>query len=186
MGLACGARKLHYSSFEKGIDMSTTRDVVIVGAARTAIGSYGGSLKDFSPSDLGAIAVREAFTRAGIDPAQAGQIVLGNVIHTEARDMYVARVVGINAGMSKDSTALTLNRLCGSGLQAIITAANAIQLDEADIAVGGGVESMSRALYATQAARWGARMGDIKMVDMMVGALSDPFGAGHMGITAEN
>jgi len=166
--------------------MSMKRDVVIVGAARTAIGSYGGSLKDFSPCDLGAIAVKEAFSRAKIDPAQAAQIVFGNVIHTETRDMYVSRVVGINAGMNRESTALTLNRLCGSGLQAIITAANAIQLDEADIAVGGGVESMSRSLYSTQAARWGARMGDIKMVDMMVGALSDPFGAGHMGITAEN
>lgn len=166
--------------------MTIARDVVIVGAARTAIGTYGGSLKDFSPSDLGAIAVKEAFTRASIDPAQAGQIVFGNVIHTETRDMYVSRVVGINAGMGKDSTALTLNRLCGSGLQAIITAANAIQLDETDIAVGGGVECMSRSLYSAQAARWGARMGDIKMVDMMVGALSDPFGAGHMGVTAEN
>ncbi|MGS0740474.1 acetyl-CoA C-acyltransferase family protein [Glaciimonas sp. GG7] len=166
--------------------MAKVRDVVIVGAARTAIGSYGGSLKDFAPSELGAIVVKEAFNRAKVDAALAGQIVFGNVIHTETRDMYVSRVVGINAGMSRDSTALTLNRLCGSGLQAIISAANAIQLNETDIAVGGGVESMSRSLYSTQAARFGARMGDIKMVDMMVGALSDPFGAGHMGITAEN
>ena len=166
--------------------MANTREVVIVGAARTAIGSYGGALKDFAPGELGAIAVKEAFARAGVDPLQAGQIIFGNVIHTEARDMYVSRVVGLNAGMGKESTALTLNRLCGSGLQAIITAANAIQLGETDVAVGGGVESMSRSMYATQAARWGARMGDIKMVDMMVGALSDPFGGGHMGVTAEN
>ena len=166
--------------------MVNTREVVIVGAARTAIGSYGGALKDFAPGELGAIAVKEAFARAGVDPLQAGQIIFGNVIHTEARDMYVSRVVGLNAGMGKESTALTLNRLCGSGLQAIITAANAIQLGETDVAVGGGVESMSRSMYATQAARWGARMGDIKMVDMMVGALSDPFGGGHMGVTAEN
>jgi acetyl-CoA C-acetyltransferase len=166
--------------------MANTREVVIVGAARTAIGAYGGALKDFAPGELGAIAVKEAFARAKVEPSQAGQIIFGNVIHTEARDMYVSRVVGLNAGMGKDSTALTLNRLCGSGLQAIISAANAIQLEETDIAVGGGVESMSRSLYATQAARFGARMGDIKMIDMMVGALSDPFGAGHMGITAEN
>jgi len=166
--------------------MSNARDVVFVGAARTAIGTFGGALKDMPAADLGAIAVKEAFARAGIDPAQAGQIVFGNVIHSEPRDMYVSRVVGLNAGMAKESAALTLNRLCGSGLQAIVTAANAIQLGDADIAVGGGVETMSRAPYSTQAARWGARMGDFKMMDMMVGALSDPFGAGHMGITAEN
>ncbi|AEK60326.1 Acetyl-CoA acetyltransferase [Collimonas fungivorans Ter331] len=170
----------------KEINMANTREVVIVGAARTAIGAYGGALKDLAPGELGAVAVKEAFARAGVDPLQAGQIIFGNVIHTEARDMYVSRVVGLNAGMGKESTALTLNRLCGSGLQAIITAANAIQLDETDVAVGGGVESMSRSLYGSQAARWGARMGDIKMVDMMIGALSDPFGGGHMGITAEN
>ena len=166
--------------------MANTRDVVIVGAARTAIGTFGGTLKDFSACDLGAIAVKEAFARAKVDPAQAGQIVMGNVIHCEPRDMYVSRVVGINAGMAKESAALTLNRLCGSGLQAIVTAANAIQLGDTDIAVGGGVETMSRAPYSAQSARWGQRMGDFKMIDMMVGALSDPFGAGHMGITAEN
>ncbi|HZW21006.1 acetyl-CoA C-acyltransferase family protein [Noviherbaspirillum sp.] len=166
--------------------MANTRDVVIVGAARTAIGTFGGTLKDFSACDLGAIAVKEAFARAKVDPAQAGQIVMGNVIHCEPRDMYVSRVVGINAGMAKESAALTLNRLCGSGLQAIVTAANAIQLGDTDIAVGGGVETMSRAPYSAQTARWGQRMGDFKMIDMMVGALSDPFGAGHMGITAEN
>ena len=166
--------------------MANARDVVIVGAARTAIGTFGGSLKDIPATDLGAIAVKEAFVRAKVDPAQAGQIVFGNVIHTEPRDMYVSRVVGMNAGMAQESAALTLNRLCGSGLQAIVTAANAIQLGDTDIAIGGGVETMSRAPYSTAAARWGVRMGDFKMIDMMVGALSDPFGAGHMGVTAEN
>lgn len=166
--------------------MTTQKDVVIVGAARTAIGSFGGALKDFSACDLGATVVREAFARAGIDPAQAGQIVFGNVIHCEPRDMYVSRVAGINAGMASASAALTLNRLCGSGLQAIVSAANAIQLGDTDVAVGGGVETMSRAPYAMQTARWGVRMGDTSMIDMMVGALSDPFGAGHMGVTAEN
>ena len=166
--------------------MANARDVVIVGAARTAIGTYGGALKDMTACDLGTHAVKEAFARAKVDPAQAGQIVFGNVIHTEARDMYVSRVVGINAGMANESAALTLNRLCGSGLQAIVTAANAIQLGDTDIAVGGGVETMSRAAFASQTTRWGARMGDTKMIDMMVGAVTDPFGAGHMGVTAEN
>jgi acetyl-CoA C-acetyltransferase len=163
-----------------------SRDVVFVGAARTPIGAYGGMLKEWSACDLGALVVKEAFARAKVDPAQAQQIVLGNVLHTEPRDMYISRVAGINAGMAKESAALTLNRLCGSGLQAIVSAANAIQLGDADIAVGGGVETMSRALYGVPQARWGARMGDMEMIDMMLGALSDPFGAGHMGITAEN
>jgi acetyl-CoA C-acetyltransferase len=166
--------------------MANARDVVIVGAARTAIGTFGGALKDMTACDLGTHAVKEAFARAKVDPAQAGQIVFGNVIHTEARDMYVSRVVGINAGMANESAALTLNRLCGSGLQAIVTAANAIQLGDTDIAVGGGVETMSRGAFASQTTRWGARMGDTKMIDMMVGAVTDPFGAGHMGVTAEN
>ena len=166
--------------------MSEKKDVVFVGAARTAIGTFGGSLKDFSACDLGTIAVKEAIARAKVDAAQVGQIVIGNVIHTEPRDMYVSRVIGINAGMAKESAALTLNRLCDSGLQAIVTAANAIQLGDTDIAVGGGVETMSRAPYTMQTARWGTRMGDAKMIDMMLGALQDPFGAGHMGITAEN
>ncbi|MGV8891397.1 MAG: acetyl-CoA C-acyltransferase family protein [Burkholderiaceae bacterium] len=166
--------------------MANVREVVIVGAARTAIGTYGGALKDIAACDLGAIAVKEAFSRAKVDPASAGQIVCGNVIHTEARDMYVSRVVGINAGMALESAALTLNRLCGSGLQAIVTASNAIQLGDTDIAVGAGVETMSRAAFSVPSARWGARLGDTKMIDMLVGAVSDPFGVGHMGITAEN
>ncbi len=166
--------------------MTSPRDVVIVGAARTAIGTFGGSLKDIAASDLATIAIKAAIERAGVEAAAAQQIVLGNVIQCEPRDMYVSRVAGINAGMAKESAALTLNRLCGSGLQAIVTAANAIQLGDADIAIGGGVETMSRAPYNAPLARFGARMGDAKMIDMMLGALNDPFGAGHMGVTAEN
>lgn len=166
--------------------MANARQVVIVGAARTAIGTYGGTLKDIPACELAVFAVKEAFTRAKVDPASVGQIVLGNVIHTEARDMYVSRVVGINSGMAPESAALTLNRLCGSGLQAIVTAANAIQLGDTDIAVGAGVETMSRAAFSVPSARWGARLGDTKMIDMLVGAVTDPFGVGHMGITAEN
>ncbi len=166
--------------------MAITREVVVVGAARTAIGTFGGSLKDIPASDLATIAIKAAIERAGIDAAAAQQIVLGNVIQCEPRDMYVSRVAGIQAGMAKESAALTLNRLCGSGLQAIISAANAIQLGDADIAIGGGVETMSRAPYNASITRWGARMGDAAMIDMMLGALNDPFGAGHMGITAEN
>lgn len=166
--------------------MVNTKDVVFVGAARSAIGAFGGALKDVCACDLGAAVVKAALSRADLDPAQAGQIVFGNVIHSEARDMYLSRVVGINAGMAKEASALTLNRLCGSGLQAIITAANAIQLGDTDVAVAGGVETMSRAPYTMSAARWGVRMGDAHLVDMITGALSDPFGEGHMGITAEN
>jgi acetyl-CoA C-acetyltransferase len=166
--------------------MANARQVVIVGAARTAIGTYGGTLKDIPACELAVFAVKEAFARAKVDPASVGQIVLGNVIHTEARDMYVSRVVGINSGMAPESAALTLNRLCGSGLQAIVTAANAIQLGDTDIAVGAGVETMSRAAFSVPSARWGARLGDTKMIDMLVGAVTDPFGVGHMGITAEN
>jgi acetyl-CoA C-acetyltransferase len=163
-----------------------TRDVVIVGAARTAIGTFGGSLKDFPAYDLATIAVKAAIERSGIEAASAQQIVLGNVAQCEPRDLYVSRVAGINAGMAKESAALTLNRLCGSGLQAIISAANAIQLGDADITIGGGVETMSRAPYNAPLARFGARMGDASLVDVLLGALHDPFGAGHMGVTAEN
>lgn len=166
--------------------MTTTRDVVIVGAARTAVGTFGGALKDFSAHELATIAVKAAIERSGIEAASAQQIVLGNVVQCEPRDLYVSRVAGINAGMPKESAALTLNRLCGSGLQAIVSAANAIQLGDADIAIGGGVETMSRAPYNAPLARFGARMGDASLVDVLLGALHDPFGAGHMGVTAEN
>jgi len=166
--------------------MRNQKDIVIASAVRTAIGTFGGSLKDFSSPDLATLVVREAFERAGVEPSSAQHIVIGNVIQCDPKDMYVSRVAGLNAGMAKQSAALTLNRLCGSGLQAIVTAANAIQLGDADIAVGGGVETMSRAPYLMQTGRWGNRMGDAKLLDMLLGALQDPFGAGHMGVTAEN
>jgi len=162
------------------------REVVVVSGVRTAIGDYGGTLKDLAPAELAALVVREAVTRAGIDPAQVGHVVFGSVLHGEARDMYISRVAMINGGIPKETPALTVNRLCGSGLQAVITAANAIMLGDADAALAGGVESMSRAGYLLPSARWGARMGDNKIIDMMTGALTDPFASVHMGITAEN
>ena len=162
------------------------REVVILSGVRTAIGDYGGSLKDFPPSDLGAKVVREAVARAKIDPAEVAQVVIGNVIHTEPKDMYISRVCAINGGLPHDTGAMTVNRLCGSGMQAIVSAAQYILLGEADCTIGGGAESMSRALYGDSTQRWGARMGDAKMMDMMVGALTDPFDTVHMGVTAEN
>ena len=166
--------------------MGNGREVVILSGVRTAIGDYGGSLKDIAPTELGARVVREAVGRAKIDPQQIGQCVFGNVIHTEAKDMYLSRVVGVNGGLSHASGGLTVNRLCGSGMQAIVSASQYIMLGDIDAAVGGGAESMSRAAYANLSQRWGARMGDAKTVDMMVGALTDPFDTVHMGITAEN
>lgn len=166
--------------------MAETREVVFVSAVRTAIGDYGGTLKDHAPTDLAARVVREAVARGKLDPAQVGHVVFGNVIHTEPKDMYVSRVAMINAGIPRETPALTLNRLCGSGFQAIVTAANSIALGDADVAVAGGVESMSRALYSMPAMRWGARMADAKVIDMMVGSLTDPFETIHMGVTAEN
>jgi acetyl-CoA C-acetyltransferase len=166
--------------------MANPREVVIVNGVRTAIGDYGGSLKDIPPTELGARVVREAVARAGVDVAQIGQCVFGNVIHTEAKDMYLSRVAAINGGLAHESGALTLNRLCGSGLQAIVSASQYIMLGDVDAAVGGGAESMSRAAYADVTQRWGARMGDSKSIDMMVGALTDPFDTIHMGVTAEN
>ena len=166
--------------------MASGREVVILSGVRTAIGDYGGSLKDIAPTELGARVVREAVGRAKIDPQQIGQCVFGNVIHTEAKDMYLSRVVGVNGGLPHASGALTVNRLCGSGMQAIVSASQYILLGDTDAAVGGGAESMSRAAYANLSQRWGARMGDAKTVDMMVGALTDPFDTVHMGITAEN
>ncbi|MFI4903927.1 MAG: acetyl-CoA C-acyltransferase, partial [Burkholderiales bacterium] len=162
------------------------REVVILSGARTAIGDYGGSLKDIPPVELGAKVVREAVARAKVDPKDIGQCVFGNVIHTEQRDMYISRVVAVNGGLPVESAALTVNRLCGSGLQAIVSASQYILLGDVDAAIGGGAESMSRGAYASATQRWGARMGDTKMVDMMVGALTDPFDTVHMGITAEN
>jgi acetyl-CoA C-acetyltransferase len=167
-------------------DPMSERQVVILSGVRTAIGDYGGSLKDIPPTELGARVVREAVARAKVDPKDIGQCVFGNVIHTEAKDMYLSRVAAVNGGLPHESGALTLNRLCGSGLQAIVSASQYILLGDTDAAIGGGAESMSRAAYADLAQRWGARMGDSKQVDMMVGALTDPFDTIHMGVTAEN
>jgi len=163
-----------------------TREVVVLSGVRTAIGNYGGSLKDIPPAELAAKCVREAVKRAGVKPADVGHVVFGNVIHTDAHDHYLARVAAIHGGLPFETPALTLNRLCGSGLQAIVTAAQTIMLGDADVTVAGGAESMSRSPYVTPAMRWGARMNDTTMVDMMVGALSDPFDDCHMGVTAEN
>ncbi len=164
----------------------STREVVVLGGARTAIGDYGGSLKDFAPTKLGAIAIKEALARAKVDPASVGHVVMGSVIHGEARDMYLSRVAAIEAGLPVGTPCLTVNRLCGSGLQAIVSAAQHILLGDTDTVVGGGAESMSRAAYFLPTGRWGQRMGDSSIVDAMTGALHDPFGHGHMGVTAEN
>ncbi|WP_370261163.1 beta-ketothiolase BktB [Limnobacter sp.] len=163
-----------------------TREVVVVSGVRTAVGDFGGSLKDFSPTQMGAMVLKEAVARAGVAADQVGHVVFGHVVNSEPRDMYLARVATIEGGLDKTTPALTLNRLCGSGLQAIVTAAQSIMLGDADVAIGGGAESMSRAPYILPAARWGARMGDMKGIDMMVGALHDPFHVIHMGVTAEN
>ena len=162
------------------------REVVVLSGARTAIGTYGGALKDMPPTQLGALVVREAIQRAGVSADTVGQVVFGHVIHTEPKDMYISRVVAVGGGVPHATPALTLNRLCGSGLQAIVSAAQTILLGETDCALGGGAESMSRAGYLLPAMRWGARMADAKALDMMVGALTDPFEPMHMGITAEN
>ena len=164
----------------------STREVMVVSGARTAIGGYGGSLKDLGPTKLGAIAIKEAVARAKIDPASVGHVVMGSVIHGEARDMYISRVAAIEAGLPVGTPCLTVNRLCGSGLQAIVSAAQHILLGDTDVVVGGGAESMSRSAYFLPTGRWGQRMGDGAVVDAMTGALHDPFGNGHMGITAEN
>jgi acetyl-CoA C-acetyltransferase len=161
-------------------------EVFIVAGVRTAVGTFGGSLKDVSPSALVAAVTREAVARAKVEPERVGLAVFGQVIHTEPRDMYISRVAVIEGGLPQETPALTVNRLCGSGLQAILTAANALRVGEADVAVAGGVENMSRAPYQVPAARWGQKMGDAVFVDAMVGALSDPFHRVHMGITAEN
>jgi acetyl-CoA C-acetyltransferase len=163
-----------------------TREVVVVAGVRTAVGGFGGSLKDFSPTQLGAMVVKEVVARAGVSADQVGHVVFGHVVNSEPRDMYLSRVAAIEGGLDKSTPAMNVNRLCGSGLQAIVTAAQSIMLGDTDVAIGGGAESMSRAPYILPAARWGARMGDMKGIDMMVGALHDPFHVIHMGVTAEN
>src|SRR3978361_167990 len=172
------------STSQRTIDKQ--REVYIVSGVRTAIGDFGGSLKDLPPTQLGADVTREALSRANVAGNEVHHVVFGNVIHTEAKDMYLSRVAAVNAGISQDAPALTLNRLCGSGLQAIVSAAQAVTLGDADIAVAGGAESMSRAGYLASGMRWGARMGDTAMIDMMTAALHDPFENIHMGMTAEN
>jgi len=162
------------------------KDVVVLSGVRTAIGDFGGGLKDKPPTVLGAAVVREAVKRAGIQPEEVEHVVFGNVIHTDVHDMYIARVAAINGGLSINTPALTLNRLCGSGLQAIVSAAQTILLGDTRVAIGGGVEVMSRSEYWLPGGRWGQRMGDGKLIDAMVGALSDPFDDCHMGVTAEN
>ena len=162
------------------------RDVVVVSAVRTAIGTFGGSLKDVPPTELGTTVVREALSRAQVNGVDVGHVVFGHVVNTEPKDMYLSRVAAIQAGCGQETPAFNVNRLCGSGLQAIVSAAQAIQLGDCDIAIGGGAENMSRAPFASLNMRWGSRMGDTKMVDMMVGALHDPFQTIHMGVTAEN
>jgi acetyl-CoA C-acetyltransferase len=164
----------------------SNRDVMVVSAVRTAIGDYGGSLKEFPATKLGAIAIKEAVGRAKVDPARVGHVVMGSVIHGEAKDMYLSRVAAIEAGIPAGTPCLTVNRLCGSGLQAIVSAAQHLMLGDCDLAVAGGAESMSRAAYFLPTGRWGQRMGDAAVVDAMTGALHDPFGHGHMGVTAEN
>jgi acetyl-CoA C-acetyltransferase len=161
-------------------------EVVVLSGVRTAIGDFGGGLKDKPPTELGAAVVREAVKRAGIPPAEVEHVVFGNVIHTDVHDMYLARVAALNGGLPVETPALTLNRLCGSGLQAIVSAAQAISMGDARAAIGGGAEVMSRSQYWLPGARWGQRMGDGKLLDAMVGALSDPFDDCHMGVTAEN
>ena len=163
-----------------------TREVVVVSAVRTAIGTFGGSLKDIAPTELAAQVVRESLARANVEGKDVGHVVFGHVVNTEPKDMYLSRVAAINGGCAEGTPAFNVNRLCGSGLQAIISASQSILLGDTDIAIGGGAENMSRAPFASLNMRWGARMGDTKMVDMMIGALHDPFHTIHMGVTAEN
>jgi len=161
-------------------------DVVILDGARTPIGTFGGRLAGTPPTETGAHVVRHALARAGVDGAQVGHVVMGHVINTEPRDMYLARVAAVNGGVPVEAPALTVNRLCGSGAQAVVSAAQHLMLGDADFAVAGGAEAMSRSPHAFQQARTGQKMGDAVMLDMMVGALSDPFEGMHMGVTAEN
>ena len=161
-------------------------DVFVLSGVRTPIGKYGGGLASVPPCDLAAAVVREAVSRAGVSADDIGHIVFGNVLHTETRDMYISRVAGVNGGLNIGTPALTVNRLCGSGMQAIVSAAQAIMLGDCEVAVAGGAESMSRAPYWLPAMRWGQRMGEGVAIDAVTGALSDPFDGCHMGVTAEN
>jgi acetyl-CoA C-acetyltransferase len=162
------------------------REVVIVSGVRTAIGTFGGSLKDTPPTELATVATKEAMQRAQVSGADVGHVVFGHVVNTEPKDLYLSRVAAIQAGCSQETPAFNVNRLCGSGLQAVVSASQSILLGDADIAIGGGAENMSRGPYLALSNRFGARMGDSVLTDMMIGALHDPFHKIHMGITAEN
>jgi acetyl-CoA C-acetyltransferase len=164
----------------------STRDVVILGATRSAIGTFAGSLADIEPAELAGTIMKAAVAQSGVDPKSINYVTVGNTIPTESRFAYVARVASIQAGLPMDSVAMSVNRLCSSGLQGIVTTAQNILLNDCDYGIGGGVEVMSRGAYLSPAMRSGARMGDTKMIDIMVATLTDPFGVGHMGITAEN
>jgi len=161
-------------------------DIVILDGVRTAIGTFGGALAATPPSALGATVTREAMTRAGVEPGQIGHVVFGHVINTEPRDMYLSRIAAMDAGIPDTTPAMNVNRLCGSGAQAVVSATQSLMLGDADFAIAGGAESMSRAPYIVPDQRWGSKMGDVRTLDMMLGALHCPFGTGHMGITAEN
>ena len=166
--------------------MSTPRDVFVVAAARTAIGTFGGTLKDTPLAELATLAVKTALARSGAPADRIGHLTMGTVIPTEPRDAYLSRVAAVNAGLPKETPAFNVNRLCGSGLQAIISSSQAILLGDCEMAIGAGAEAMSRGVYMMPSGRWGARMGDVQVLDAMVGALHDPFHKIHMGITAEN
>lgn len=161
-------------------------DIVILDGARTAIGTFGGALAQTAPIDLGATVAKAAMERSGVDPAQIGTVVYGHVINTEPRDMYLSRVAAMQAGIPESTPAMNVNRLCGSGAQAIVSGIQALMLGDAEYALTGGAESMSRSPFITPSTRWGQKMGDVKSLDMMLGALNCPFGTGHMGVTAEN
>ena len=161
-------------------------DIVILSGARTAIGTFGGALAGVRPTDLGTVAAKAALERAGVEGGQIGHVVFGHVINTEPRDMYLSRVAAMQAGVPDSVPAMNVNRLCGSGAQAIVSAAQALMLGDADFALAGGAECMSRSPYIVPAARWGQKMGDVAVLDMMLGTLNCPFGTGHMGVTAEN
>ena len=166
--------------------MSDIKEVVVLSAVRTAIGDFGGSLKSVAPSQLAAVTLKESIVRAGIAPSDVATVIMGTVLPAETCSPYTARVAQIEAGIPQETTCHAVNRLCGSGMQAIIDAAQGIMLGRHEVAIAGGVESMSNTFYALPAARWGQKMGDGQLIDMMVAGLTDPFGAGHMGMTAEN
>ncbi|QBF29791.1 acetyl-CoA C-acyltransferase family protein [Thalassococcus sp. S3] len=161
-------------------------DIVILDGARTAIGTFGGALASTAPIDLATVATEAALERSGVEGGQVGHVVFGHVINTEPRDMYLSRVAAMQAGIPESTPAMNVNRLCGSGAQAVVSATQALMLGDADFAVAGGAESMSRSPFIIPQQRWGAKMGDVKTLDMMLGALNCPFGTGHMGVTAEN